>query len=75
MYFLFDRFKIKRPGENFSCPIKTLVIFAHNQDIDIKQDETLKLFNNCKTIEQVEKIQKNNSSIIPQFKNCSMTND
>ena len=75
MYFLFDRFKIKRPSENFSCPIKTLVIFAHNQDIDIKQDETLKLFNNCKTIEQVEKIQKNNSSIIPQFKNCSMTND
>eukprot|EP00347_Sterkiella_histriomuscorum_P007732 403347767 len=63
-YLLFDRVEISRKGD-FTCPVKSLVIFAHNQDINIKDNETLNLLNNCKDFEDVTRLRQNHPDIIP----------
>ena len=61
---LFDRLKISRAGE-FTCPVKSLAIFVHNQDIDYKSNELLKLLDDCREYEDVVNLQQMHSDIIP----------
>ena len=51
MIFIFDGIEVRRPKSHFTCPVKSVAIFAHNEDIDIKTNEVVKMFENCKTIE------------------------
>lgn len=65
---IFDRVKISRDG-NFTCPVKSLAIFAHNQDIDFRQNETLKKLNDCKEISDVFELRRCYPDIIPPILN------
>ncbi len=65
---LADRIDISIAGE-FTCPTKSLAIFIHNQDIDFKSNQTLKLLDDCKTIEDVHSLRNSYPNIVPPILN------
>lgn len=53
VYFLWDRVKISRQGKGFTCPVKSLALFAHNQDFYYRESEAVMLLDNCREREDV----------------------
>ena len=49
----------------FTCPAKTFAIFAHNIDVDYKDSELLRLFDDCKTKDDVERLQRVYPELVP----------
>lgn len=68
---LFDKILIERP-KMFTCPLKSIVVFAHNQDIDIKESEMLRIFNNCKNVEDVHALKDEYSDLLPPVYESSL---
>lgn len=63
-YLLFDQFKVARQ-KNFTCPVKSLAIFVHNQDVDYLNNDLLKLLNDCQTLQDVHHLRYMNQDLIP----------
>ena len=40
----------------FTCPMKSVIIFVHNLDIDYEGNELLKLFDDCKDLDDVHRL-------------------
>lgn len=65
MYILAKSVRISRDLKNMTCPIKSLAIFVHNRDITYEQNEVLKLFDNCKELEDVYRLARQFPDLVP----------
>lgn len=75
VYLLADSVNIDRSGD-FSCPVKSVAIFVHNRDISYSsiEAEVLRLMNDCTTIDDVHRLARVNSDIIPPISSSSLGN-
>lgn len=64
MYLLTDSVRVSRKG-NFTCPMKSAVVFVHNWDISVESCEVVKLFDDCINLDDVLKLSQNYHELIP----------
>jgi hypothetical protein len=75
-YLLFDRLIINRTGE-VTCPVRSLAVFAHNQDIeyDSVSGEVLRLLDDCTSEEEVIALRDRYPDLIPPVIKDSTTSE
>ena len=68
---LIDQIKISRKGE-YTCPVKSLAVFVHNQDIQ-ENDKVLSLLDDIKELDQVLALPSRYPDFIPPICNDILT--
>ena len=54
-YLLADTIEISRRG-SFTCPVNTVAVFVHNRDEVLEESEVLRLFEDCKELQDVQRL-------------------